>query len=375
VPVLKQRIVFQIARNIRAFMNLEAGLTRGKIPELGLGASDSPAGEEGRIQNLARVRRRAKRQEEQIASLKKKLEQVHRQLAAKDRELVGSKTGVAGGIDPGMIVWIFGAGRTGSTWLSSMMAEVEGYTLWGEPWVGTLFGNFYYITGEGKHRNPQFILGRHKESWLGSIRNFVLDAAAATFPKLGNDHLIIKEPNGSTGAPLLMEALPESRMILLVRDPRDIVASSMDARREGSWNYERNRELTGQQSPLLGKNPDAFAEGRAKGCMRQIGKAKEAYDAHEGRKTLVRYEDLRTDTLGVMKRLYSELGLVVDERELTRTVEKHSWENIPTEKKGEGKFYRKATPGGWREDLTPEQARVVGEITAPLLNTFYPDET
>jgi hypothetical protein len=52
-------------------------------------------------------------------------------------------------------------------------------------------------------------------------------------------------------------------------------------------------------------------------------------------------------------------------------VTKHSWENIPAEEKGEGKFYRKATPGGWSEDLTPEQAEIVAKITAPFLSEYY----
>ncbi len=62
----------------------------------------------------------------------------------------------------------------------------------------------------------------------------------------------------------------------------------------------------------------------------------------------------------------------MDEAELGRVVEKHSWESIPEKQKGEGKFYRKATPGGWREDLTPEQAKTVESITAPLLGELYP---
>ena len=62
---------------------------------------------------------------------------------------------------------------------------------------------------------------------------------------------------------------------------------------------------------------------------------------------LVRYEELRADTLGTMMRIYSTLGIPVDEEQVARVVEKHSWENIPDEKKGEGKFYRKASPGGW----------------------------
>ena len=86
---------------------------------------------------------------------------------------------------------------------------------------------------------------------------------------------------------------------------------------------------------------------------------------------MVRYEDLRTNTLETMKRIYSTLGISIDEGELARVVEKHSWENVPEENKGDGKFYRKATPGGWREDLTPEQARIVEKVTAPLLAEFY----
>jgi hypothetical protein len=75
-----------------------------------------------------------------------------------------------------------------------------------------------------------------------------------------------------------------------------------------------------------------------------------------------------------MKRMYSELGIGVDEEELVRVVEKHSWENIPEDKKGEGKFYRKASPGGWKDDLTPEQARIVERVTAPLLEQLYPEK-
>ena len=282
---------------------------------------------------------------------------------------------VVEGVRSENIVWIFGSGRSGSTWLSSMMGEMSRQTVWEEPWVGTLFGNFYYQTGERRHQGPQFILGRHRESWLRSIRNFVLDAAAATFPNLKEDgYLIIKEPNGSIGAPLLMEALPESRMILLVRDPRDVVASSLDARREGGWNYERNKDSVrrqGKEPPRKDSVP--WTERLAKGYVRQLGKAMLAYDAHKGHKVLVRYEELRMDTLGEMKRIYSTLGVPVDEEELARVVEKHSWENIPEEEKGEGKFYRKGKPGGWKEDLTPEQAEMVERVTASLLKELYPE--
>ena len=344
MPAFKQRI-FETARDARAFLGRHKG---------------------------------------RIVNNKRELEQAHQQLASKDRELAQLRAQLirsgagreAGGINPQNIVWIFGSGRSGSTWLSSMMGDIKGHALWGEPWVGALFGNYYYRgVAERKHKTPHFIMGRHRETWIRSIRHFVLDGAWANFPTLPEDgYLIIKEPNGSIGAPLLMEALPESRMVLLVRDPRDVVASAMDARSEGGWNYERNKQLylEGRKKPSS-KDPDAFAEGRARRYLEGMGKAKEAYDAHKGHKALVKYEDLRADALGTMKRMYSELGIEVDEGELAQVVKKHSWENIPEENKGEGKFYRKASPGGWKDDLTPEQAQIVERVTAPLLEQLYPD--
>jgi hypothetical protein len=292
-----------------------------------------------------------------------------RALGARARRRLGGGE-EAGGVRPENVVWIFGAGRTGSTWLSRMMEEVEGHTVWFEPWVGSLFDPYHLRLEDRKGKH--FILSpRYRKTWLRSIRSFVLDGAYARFPEVSKDgYLVIKEPGGSAGAPLLMEALPESRMILLVRDPRDVAASWMDARRKGGWRHERNEGE--RKETLADKDPDTYVGKRARAYLQNVGEAKRAYEAHEGRKVLVRYEELRADTLGTMRRIYSGLGIPADEGELARAVKEHSWENIAEDEKGEGKFYRKAKPGGWREDLTPEQVKTVEKITAPLLEEFYP---
>jgi hypothetical protein len=253
-----------------------------------------------------------------------------------------------------------------------MMGGLEGCAMWNEPLVGNLFGNFHYFRVGGRKSGGQYILGEpYKETWLGPMRDLVLGGAAARFPEvIGGGYLIIKEPNGSIGSPLLMEALPESRMIFLIRDPRDVVASSMDARSEGSWLSER-REAQ-RRTSKADRNPNVYVRMRANSYVQQIEKTGQAYRAHGGHKVMVRYEDLRADTLETMKRIYSALEMPVEEAELARSVEKNSWENIPEDKKGEGKKRRKAKPGGWREDLTPKQVEIVEDITAPLLNEFYP---
>jgi hypothetical protein len=318
------------------------------------------------------------------------LEEARQRLARKNKEIAELRAQLAQknvdgrghGVEPENIVWIFGTARSGSTWLASMMGELEGQHVWNEPLVGALLGYFYYEraghrAGKG---GKNFILGRrYKDTWVGPMRDLVLGGAAARFPELAEDgYMVIKEPNGSIGAPLLVEALPESRMVLLVRDPRDVVASAIDSRKKGSWRYQRRQRIgdtkVEEAAEKVIKEADQFVRNRAEGYVQAIGNAKRAYEAHAGRKVLVRYEELRADALGAMKRLYAELEIPVDEDELLRAVEKHSWENIPEEEKGEGKFYRKATPGGWREDLTPEQAKIVEEITAPLLEEFYTNE-
>jgi hypothetical protein len=353
MPVFNSRTVIELARGIRAFLKVEAGLTRGEIPPGDQDVSRQPASE------LARVRMRLEEKEREIAGLRQGL------AAPAPRD---------GGVKPENVVWIFCSNRSGSTWLSSMMGEVEGHEVWNEPLVGKLFGDLYYVGAAGHQKVKHYILGdHHKGSWLDSIQSFVLSEATARFPEVAEGgYLIIKEPNGSIGAPLLSEAMPASRVIFLVRDPRDVAASGLDAARKGSWQYENAADRGWKREALADNQPDVWVRRRAQNYVRHAGKARDAYEGHKGPKVLIRYEELRADTLGTMGRLYSTLGIEVGEGDLARAVEKHAWENIPQKEKGQGKFYRKAKPGGWREDLTPGQVEIVEQVSAPLLKEFYP---
>jgi sulfotransferase family protein len=322
-----------------------------------------PESWETAVEQLEQTRKRLARRNKEIAELRERLGLA--EMSADGTENTG--------VRPENIVWIFGTGRSGSTWLASMMEEVEGHAMWSEPLVGALFGEFYYVRAAHKKGGKSIMGRRYRDVWLRSIRSIVLDGATARYPGLtGGGYLVIKEPHGSIGAPLLMEALPESRMVFLVRDPRDVAASALDGHRGGSWTTRHRMWEGKKRETTADTDPDAFVRQRADIYLQDVGNAKEAFDAHSGRKALVRYEDLRSDTLATMKRVYAGLEIPVHDEELARAVKEHSWENIPEEKKGEGKFYRKARPGGWNEDLTPGQARIVEQITAPLLDEFYP---
>jgi hypothetical protein len=250
-----------------------------------------------------------------------------------------------------------------------MMAELENQERWNEPYIGLLFGSFLHERLDGNTKllnNPSFILSDpHREIWLRSVKNFVLEGARARYSNLRDDqYLIVKEPNGSLGASLLMEAMPESRMIFLIRDSRDVIASRLDATRKGSWTVQ-NRDF---DTP---EKINAFTEHLAEDYLRVVSQVQKAYDVHLGKKAFVRYEDLRGDTLGTLKTMYGDLGIEVDESRLEAAVAKHSWEQIPDSDKGLGKVYRKAQPGSWREDLSPEQITIIEKITGPVLSKYY----
>lgn len=232
MPVYANQIVLEMSRGAKAFLSVRAGITRGAVPGSGVMQT-----------------------QELLERKKKRIEQLERAPEARDRRIVRLEGRVS--IDPANLIWIFGTARTGSTWLGSMMEELENHAHWREPYVGDLFGSYYQKLPENRARSQHHILGRHRKAWLRSVRNFVLEGARARFPELGEKgYLIIKEPHGSHGAPLLMEALPESRMIFLIRDPRDVAASALDARKKGSWVYERRRDKLGEGETLGGVSPD-----------------------------------------------------------------------------------------------------------------------
>ncbi len=305
---------------------------------------------------------------------RQQLRQANRKLARQQAEIAALRARLAKweagdeaeGITPENIVWVLGSGRTGSSWLSSMMRALPDHARWNEPVVGMLFGRFYYERSRWDERDAFILSDSFRETWLRAIRNLVLDGATARYPEVaeGGGYLVIKDPWGSIGAPLLMEALPESRMIFLVRDPRDVVASTLHV------TFLRETPSTPRWQKAE-KQTDDFVREEAEFYLGSISVTRQAYEAHEGRKVLVRYEDLKADTLGTMKRVYSTLEIPVDEGELAKAVEKRSWENIPEDRKGEGTARRRGASGGWREDLTPEQAEIVGRVTAPLLEEFY----
>ena len=73
-----------------------------------------------------------------------------------------------------------------------------------------------------------------------------------------------------------------------------------------------------------------------------------------------------------MRRFFNTLDNTFDELKLDRAVEAQALSNVPEHLRGPGNKVRKATPGGFEDDLTPQQRSIIEKIAAPMLNEFYP---
>lgn len=282
--------------------------------------------------------------------------------------------GRAGAAD---LLWIFGFGRTGSTWLAKMLGGGDRRALWPEPRIGLLaagpvfpkpfMGDVDLIEryDDSQRASPSFILGGPPEHWVPAIRAFVTAAVRARYPSLRRgDVLVINEQNGSVGAQMLSQALPESRVLVLVRDPRDVMASVRDALRPGSWAATQLGTSGDTEVFDAGAWSEYFAES--------MGAALAAYETHVGPRAIVTYEALRADTPAALRCLSRELRLEANETWIARTVAENSWATIPADHKGRGRFYRRAEPGRWRAELSAEEVELIEQNTSSIIRRFYP---
>ncbi len=303
------------------------------------------------------------------------------------------------------LAWILGAPRTGSTWLLRLLIH---------PWIlarGTMSGmraplpggrrqlpdvvpidetyllhhlaplrplpgepadqppaDAFVVNGERRGDPGYFFSDGYEDAWHPELRRLVLARLQASAQRAAREHgltdplVLIKEPNGSHAAELLMSLLPRSRMIFLLRDGRDVIDSLLDARAAEGWIGPGNMDLRDPGERL------AYVRRQARLWLNSTDAVQSAYATHpEALRWTVRYEDLLSGTFGALRPLAAWLDLGVDDDALRESIEANEFEAIPRRLRGSGTPRRAATPGLWRENMTSAEQDAMLEIIEPKL--------
>jgi Sulfotransferase family len=313
---------------------------------------------------------------------------------------------------PDRLAWIFGSSRSGSTWLLRMLSSLDDVAPIDDPHLGHHLGvwrpiSLAWATAEHppalttldrvKHdKDSYFFSDRYRDAWEPALRRLILarfdaevaDAAVvaeaaeaanvaevaevadvADVADVGEAQrssgrqpvVVVKEP-GSHVADLLMALFPESRMIFLLRDGRDVVDSWLAAYRHGSWALDEGA------FPVTDAGREALVRWQSAVWAFRTAVVQRVYDEQPtDRRVHVRYEDLVADPARELARICACLPVDVSADVLAAVAARHAYAAVPRTQKGDDKEIRSATPGGWRDNLTAAEHDVMHEVMGPRL--------
>ncbi len=267
------------------------------------------------------------------------------------------------------LVWIFAAPRSGTSWLGTQLLSFQTLSL-NEPQIGLHIGirqprirdRIVRQIDLFKNEPDYFFSKQYMDTWKFYIRKLVLNRIFAQFQILSTK-IIIKEPNGVMGADIITQCLPNSKIIFLARDGRDTIDSILDAFQKDSW---ATKEYG--YTPISQERRFSEIKYQADLWVKLMKIINDAFNKHsKDLRLLVKYEDLRKNTIEELKKIYKFIDIDIPKKELENIVEKYSFEKIPEDLKGSGKVTRSATPGKWRKNFTAEEIKIMDEIIGKSL--------
>jgi len=306
------------------------------------------ADDSGRINRVARAR---------IITLKEHLYE-HRAESLLSELRAGEQERSVGGTSEDRIAWIIGCGRTGSTWLAEMLGDLPRIRRWHEPYFGRFFKHIQERP-EDLERRSSFFSHRHQDIWLEGIRELFFKMVRDRYPQFGRHSLAIKEVNTPEFYGWLSSLFPSGRMILLIRDPLDILDSYLDLQKPGSWNARFGESTVAA--------PEARIRRTAEHIRSSLSLAMDAYDAFPITQRLrISYEELLEDPLPHLTACGDLISAEVKPRVAARVIEKHRFENY--RRTGELEFRRRGQAGAWRdsENFSDDVLAIAKELLGPL---------
>ena len=190
------------------------------------------------------------------------------------------------------------------------------------------------------------------------------DAEAGDKGGAGAGSIVVKEP-GSHVAGLLLSIFPRSRLIFLLRDGRDVIDSWLAAYQPDTWAIEQGAFPVAPwgRLPLIRWLASVWVYR-----MRVVSQAFERHDPD--RRVLIRYEDLREDAEGWLRRACAAAGLEPGDATIGEVARRHAYERVPASERGDARAIRTATSGGWRENLSGVEQQAMHDVMGETLGRF-----
>ncbi len=282
------------------------------------------------------------------------------------------------------LAWIFGSSRSGSTWLLRMLSDLDGVVAVDDPHLGHHLGVWRPIPlawAFSEEDPPElttlldlkagepgyFFAARYRDSWWRPLRDLIAARFEAQAREMngslsGRATFVVKEP-GSHAAPLLADLFPESKLVFLLRDGRDVVDSWLDAYRKGSW------AIDGGAFPVAPEGRVALIRWLSAVWAFRCRAVRRAFETRDpGDRVLIRYETLRTSTERCLEEICETLGLTTSR--LAEVAANHRFEQLPETARGPGSEVRVARPGSWRENLSAQEQAAMHEVLGEALVEF-----
>jgi len=267
------------------------------------------------------------------------------------------------------IVWLFGPRRSGTTWLGKQLLSYNTHYMH-EPDITAHFEMPMNPNAEklerridSKKKNESYFFSeKYKKTWIYYLRKLIIHRIFAQIQD-NSKKIIVKEPSSLLDASdIIAEATPNSKKIILLRDGRDVIDSLLDARQKEGWLVKNQKVL------LPNEQRPSFISHRAKLWVHQTEILMKTYEnTPPNLRIIVRYENLRKNTVEELEKIYKFLDIDIPIEEIKNLVEKYKFENIPAEEKGEGKFYRSASPDKWKESFSKEEVEIMTQIMGDVL--------
>jgi hypothetical protein len=291
------------------------------------------------------------------------------------------------------LIWIVGSSRSGSTWLTKMLASHDSVVPIDDPHIGHHLSVWRPISlawgtadrlpelktlGEVKGRHDDYFFNdRYRDAWAPALRDLILARFGAQADDIAAgrgapaEHVVVKDPGASGVAQLVSELFPESKLVFLLRDGRDVVDSWLDAYRDGAWGVKEGTYALSAEGRL------AFLRWQATVWLYRTEAVERAFASHDpSRRRLIRYEDLREDPESVLEGLCRDFEIRTTREQVAEIAAEHSYEEVPESDRGDGERIRKAEPGSWRQNLSASERAAVNRIIGPKLRELgYDPET